>query len=210
MNGIKFDGVISGCGSLIEYRGEVLFYRTIPTDLAAVALDVFKKNKVLPILEGKDFIYFDEDDFGIAPYRPDLKAALGDRLLPLKSNFGKWEFSKFSGITAPNISDVAACVAVLEKFFDFQVHDANYFEMTAKGVNKGSAIKIVCEKLQIDVADTIAVGDSMNDLDMLKAAGTAIAMANAPSEVKAVADYVTDLAEDDGIANALRHFNLTN
>lgn len=210
LDGIEFDGVVSGCGSLIEYRGEILFYQTVPTNLAAAALDVFKKNKVLPILEGKDFIYFDEDnELPVVPFRPDLKKNLGDKLLPLKSNSGKWEFSKFSCITAPNVSNVADCVASLEKFFDFQIHNANVFEMVNKGINKGSAIKIVCEKLGIDIADTFAVGDSVNDLDMLKTAGTAIAMANAPDEVKAVADYVTDLAEDDGIANALKYFKLT-
>lgn len=209
LKGIEFDGVISGCGSLIEYRGEVLFYRTVPANLAVPALDVFKKNKVLPILEGKDFIFFDEDnDLPVVPLRPDLKKNLSDKILPLKSNFGKWEFSKFSCLTAPNISNVADCVASLEKFFDFQIHNANVFEMVTKGINKGSAIKIICEKLGIDIADTFAVGDSINDLDMLKTAGTAIAMANAPDEVKAVADYVTNLAEDDGIANALKHFNL--
>lgn len=209
LSGIEFDGVVSGCGSLIEYRGDVLFYKTVPTDLAVMALDVFKKNKVLPILEGKDFIYFDEDNaLPLVPFRPDLKRNLNDKLLPLKSNFGKWEFSKFSCLTAPNISNVTDCIASLEKYFDFQIHNSAVFEMVSKGVNKGSAIKVICEKFGIDLADTFAIGDSINDLDMLKTAGTAIAMANAPDEVKAVADYVTGLAEEDGIANALKHFKL--
>lgn len=209
LNGINFDGIISGSGSLIEYRGEIIFYRTVPTDLATFALDVFKKNKVLPILEGKDFIYFDEDDELPFPiYQTEAKNFLGEKILSVKKFFGRWEFSKFFCRTEPKISDVAGCVAELEKFFDFQIHDAHKFEMVLHGINKGSAIKTVCEKLRLEICDTFAVGDSVNDFDMLKTAGNSIAMMNAPSEVKAVVDYVTDFAEDDGIAKALRRFNL--
>lgn len=210
LDGILFDGTISGCGSLIEYRGETVFYKKIPNDLATTAVNVFKKNKVLPIAEGKDFIYFDESNLNFAAYNPELKALLGEKLLPLEKNLGNLEISKFSCLTIPNVSNVADCVKNLGNHFDFQIHDETCFEMVTKNVNKGSAIKIVCEKLGIDISDTFAVGDSVNDFEMLKNAGTAIAMANAPEKVKSIADYVTDFAENDGIAKALRYFNLTN
>lgn len=208
LKGINFDGVVSGCGSLIEHNDAVLFYRTVPVDLAVKALNVFSQNNVIPILEGKKFFYYDDTDLPFTPYQSELKATLGDKVQSIAANFGKWEFSKFICATAPTVSNVKNCVNNLEEEFNFHIHNDHFFEMTMKGVNKGSAIKIVCQKFDIDLADTFAIGDSVNDLDMLQTAGTAIAMANAPDEVKNAADFVTKLAEDDGIFLALKHFNL--
>ena len=56
--------------------------------------------------------------------------------------------------------------------------------------------------------DTIAIGDGGNDVSMLGYAGIGIAMGNATDEVKAHADYVTTSVDEDGIYNALKHFNL--
>jgi hydroxymethylpyrimidine pyrophosphatase-like HAD family hydrolase len=52
----------------------------------------------------------------------------------------------------------------------------------------------------------MAFGDGLNDLSMVKMAGTGVAMANAAPEVLAAADYVTLSNDDDGVAAALRHF----
>ncbi|MBQ9151753.1 MAG: HAD family hydrolase [Clostridia bacterium] len=70
----------------------------------------------------------------------------------------------------------------------------------AKGSDKETALTILAEYLCLDMADIIAFGDDVNDLGMLRAAGTAVAVANAIDEVKAVADYVTDSNDEDGVA----------
>ena len=54
---------------------------------------------------------------------------------------------------------------------------------------------------------SIAFGDGGNDLSILKAAGIGVAMGNANDDVKAVANYVTTSVDEDGIWNALKHFN---
>ena len=55
---------------------------------------------------------------------------------------------------------------------------------------------------------TMAFGDGGNDISMLKNATIGIAMGNAKDNVKAVADYVTSSVDEDGIINALKHFNV--
>lgn len=57
-------------------------------------------------------------------------------------------------------------------------------------------------------ARTFGFGDSGNDLGMLAAVETAVAMGNAMPEVKAVADYVTDDVAHDGTVTAMQHFGL--
>lgn len=52
----------------------------------------------------------------------------------------------------------------------------------------------------------MAVGDTENDMAIVKAAYIGVAMGNATDELKAQADYVTDTNENDGVAKAIRHF----
>lgn len=51
-------------------------------------------------------------------------------------------------------------------------------------------------------------GDGGNDINMLEHAGIGVAMGNASDRVKAAADYITSSVDDDGIINALKHFNI--
>lgn len=60
-------------------------------------------------------------------------------------------------------------------------------------------MKKICERDGLTASDVIAFGDGDNDIHMLKFAGIGIAMRNAPDNVKAEADYVTDRVEEDGI-----------
>ncbi len=78
-----------------------------------------------------------------------------------------------------------------------------YLEIMNAGVNKASAIKILCDLLHVDIADTIAFGDNFNDIEMLQTVGTGVVMGNAPAEVRAIGDMVTDANNHDGIYNAL-------
>ena len=54
----------------------------------------------------------------------------------------------------------------------------------------------------------MAFGDGGNDISMLQHAGLGVAMGNAKEEVKQKADYVTTSVDEDGIANALKHFGI--
>ena len=56
--------------------------------------------------------------------------------------------------------------------------------------------------------EVIAMGDSLNDIEMIKAAGCGVAMGNAQNEVKKAADWITDTNEEDGVAKAIRYWVL--
>ena len=81
-------------------------------------------------------------------------------------------------------------------------------EMMLKGVSKGAAIKTFMEAIGEPIENAYAFGDSTNDIEMLETAGTAIAMGNGADEAKAVADYITDSVDEDGLAHAMKHFGL--
>lgn len=78
-----------------------------------------------------------------------------------------------------------------------------YFEATAKGVDKGSALVAVAQALGVTAAEAVAFGDNGNDLPMLQAAGLGVAMANGAAAVRAAADRVTASNDEEGIAEVL-------
>ena len=75
-------------------------------------------------------------------------------------------------------------------------------------VSKGKALEALASHLRIPLTEVMAIGDGANDISILSAAGLAIAMDNAPDELKAVADYVTLDVEHNGVAAALNRFLL--
>lgn len=81
-------------------------------------------------------------------------------------------------------------------------------DIIAKGGGKVVGIRWYLEQAGIDASEVIAFGDAENDLEMLRFAGIGVAMGNASAEVKQAADYVTTDIDDDGIANALKHFGM--
>ncbi|WP_390405325.1 Cof-type HAD-IIB family hydrolase [Lacticaseibacillus jixiensis] len=74
-----------------------------------------------------------------------------------------------------------------------------YLEITAKAAKKSTGIQYVLEHLHLRREETAAFGDGHNDLPMLEAVGTPIAMANAHEDVKKVCTYITDGNDEDGV-----------
>lgn len=106
-----------------------------------------------------------------------------------------------------------ACVANDDGFIDCEFELCNTGgqnrELSPKGIDKGVGVARALAYLGREGnARTFGFGDSGNDLGMLAAVETAVAMGNAMPEVKAVADYVTDDVARDGTVTAMRHFGL--
>lgn len=83
------------------------------------------------------------------------------------------------------------------------------FEVMPKGINKAFGLNLLCQHLGLEAKNVMAMGDEANDLSMLKWAGLGIAMANATSQAKKVADDVTTLTNDQsGVAQAIHKYIL--
>ncbi len=75
-----------------------------------------------------------------------------------------------------------------------------YLELTATGVNKASTLALLADRLGVAHADVVTFGDSHNDIEMLRWAGTGVAMGNAHPDVAAVSDVQVESNADDGVA----------
>ncbi len=84
--------------------------------------------------------------------------------------------------------------------------DPFYVELLPRYVDKGVAVEKLVKHLDIQREKVICIGDSYNDLPMLRFAGMGVAMGNAQQEVKEIADYVTASNDEDGIVNVIDKF----
>jgi hypothetical protein len=83
-----------------------------------------------------------------------------------------------------------------------------FVEVTDPRAGKGNALRRLCQRLGIDLRDSVAVGDAPNDADMLAVAGYAVAVEGAPEELLRVADAVCGRPADAGVAAVLERLGL--
>ena len=112
-------------------------------------------------------------------------------------------------INASDLARVANDDGFIERNFELCNTGGQNRELSPKGIDKGVGVARALAYLGREGnARTFGFGDSGNDLGMLAAVETAVAMGNAMPEVKAVADYVTDDVAHDGTVTAMQHFGL--
>ena len=112
-------------------------------------------------------------------------------------------------LNVPSLARVANDDGFINRNFELCNTGGQNRELSPKGIDKGVGVARALAYLGREGnARTFGFGDSGNDLGMLAAVETAVAMGNAMPEVKSVADYVTDDVEHDGTVTAMQHFGL--
>lgn len=129
-------------------------------------------------------------------------------------------------VDVPNLIDLAerdstfirffgrkAVDAITQRFAGMPVHfkfetwgEFEELAITSEDATKERALAEVCRDLQIDASDVLAIGDSRNDVPMLRWAGIGVAMGNALTEVIEAAPFVTASNDEDGVARAIERF----
>jgi Cof subfamily protein (haloacid dehalogenase superfamily) len=111
---------------------------------------------------------------------------------------------------APRVLDDA--LAILEDEFgdDVDLYKSSPLsvEVMPKTIDKSSCFDILCKELGIGPESIMAIGDYYNDESMLRKAGLAVAMGNAPDDIKSICAHVTDDCDHGGLAKALERFAL--
>jgi Cof subfamily protein (haloacid dehalogenase superfamily) len=132
---------------------------------------------------------------------------------------GLWERERIikGGLASVNQEQVAKARQFYARF-DSNLHfslarspafpDVEFANVVARDVSKGRALEALTLHLGISPEEAMAVGDGTNDISLLSRAGLAVAMGNAPDEVKAVADHVTLDVDQSGLAAAVERFLL--
>lgn len=219
-----FDGVVCSAGAYVEYEGEVIWNKHIPTSALAKMIAYFEKNDIVYILMGaKRLLATKENRVSICKrFGEDL----GISWQEAAELFDIWEtegdvlqnISEYDDIETGMYIQSPILIEEVRAFLKPEIHitassyrgkkDKKSGEFTQNGITKATGIHEMIQYLHIPREDSIAVGDGPNDLDMLAFAGIGVAMGNAIDEVKSCSDMVTDCINEDGIYNAMKSLNL--
>ena len=220
LKAVKFDGVIASGGACVIVDGKVIFESFIEGDDLAFVIDYFRANGINYLLMTKDELYA-EPVFNnyIIPgmiangYNKDVvKQAYGwnTEVEDVRVVKGGEKLAYFTSPYLPDkiSKDLDGRFYVVD-FSIGKVSEGSYFgEMNNAGVTKASGIDEYLSYVGASIEDTIAFGDSANDLEMLEHANIAVTMGNGTDAAKKAADFVTTDVDKDGIYNAFVRLGL--
>lgn len=216
-----FDGVICASGGYVKIGDEVIYNKIMPDHLVENMMYFMDKLDMPYVLEGTEKTY-------THPNILDRFIAQKEKYIELRDKY-KYENAAYYFHTprttlledylenktpiskATIYGETKEDLIELKKYIDNDFDLINYGtagELIAKDVNKFTGIQLVIKNLGGNIRDTYAFGDSLNDYEMVRGCQVGVAMGNASDVLKGVADYITTTTEDDGIFNALKHFEL--
>ncbi len=200
---VGFDGIIAGAGAQIIVDGEEIFHHYIPEELLIRTVKGFYRHNFSGVLEGTDNIYFVPGEVELVGKWPRLR---GIEEVSAALHIEKFTIHTFDHAHIDRVAEEMP--ELLEDYELYKNNSGSFGEFVCKGVNKAFGIQKVAEHYAADMKDTIAFGDSMNDASALGAAGTGVAMGNAPEELKRQVDLVTGTLAEDGAARAMERLGL--
>lgn len=193
----NFDGVISGAGARIIVDDKEIFSQMIPVPLVKQFCRYSIEKGIFGILEGVEKMFYTGEYYG--EYQPE-----------------EADWVRFD---ADNLDEIVTEDALIEKFtvlgqvpkdvtdrLDgdcFLLQHSSYAEIIVGGCSKSRAMHLAMDFLKIPYGQSVAMGDSMNDFDMIEKAGIGVAMGNAVPEIKNIADMITEDVNSAGVAAAL-------
>ena len=194
-------------GSVItDSEGNIVYNEVIKEKDVFYLMDIAKSYDVyLHVYNGNQYIVSEEDIYF-------KNYAQKENITDVVIGFDSIDNYNFSKMLFIGENDV---LSNLETYIrdNLDVHTSfshpNFLEVLASGINKGSALKWLCDKKGIDRKNVIAFGDNYNDIEMIEFAGVGVAMENGEDILKQRADYIALTNEDDGLGKFLKGlFNL--
>lgn len=196
-------------GALVkDNAGRVYLDRPLPLPAARAALGLAREHGIHVNLFLDDELYVDRDDEWTQRYQ--RASGVCPRLVPDLSEVLTREPNKVLFMGEPE--EIASVRPTLAATLGAGAHITSskpgYLEIIHPAVSKKSGLEYLLATLGISAEEVIAVGDNYNDLEMIGLAGLGVAVANAPAEVRAQADYVTAANNEDGVAQVIEKFLL--
>jgi Cof subfamily protein (haloacid dehalogenase superfamily) len=210
--------VISCNGGLIRNieTGEIVYSKSMDKTAVKDIVNYCIENNIEFLVYTADLVYSNKNNPRAIKYENLNKILDKDLQLPIKyiddvtiEDMGQVNVLKILLICNNNKQ-----VELLQnKFLEFDnltvVSSADgLLDIMASNTSKGNALKILAEKLKVNLDNVIAFGDNYNDIEMLQCVGMPIAMENSVDKLKEVAKYITKSNDESGIAYAINNIIL--
>ncbi|MFV0254669.1 MAG: HAD family hydrolase [Erysipelotrichaceae bacterium] len=215
---LEVDGFIFSAGAHVMVNNQDLYEKTADLEMVHKLLKVLDKNDIRYQLDGKNYSYTPSKLFKVV-------AAIRDVVRTAYQGFSwsnkpinkyikhyhnepihKVLFYLFSKKDLDRL--VKKLPAGLNLVYNYDSKKNIFVEIMFDNCTKATGVDVILNHFGADLKDTIAIGDSMNDLEMVEHCQIGVAMGNAVSKLKEVADYVSDTYKNDGVAKALEKFDI--
>lgn len=221
---IGLDGMIGGNGSYIEDNGNIVMHKVLTLEECKRIVDWLHSKGLEFYLESNAGLFASEK-FEIVGERAiqeysKRKGKVGAEEMTVRKAFPEMIFGK--KLYRDDLNKISFVLNsyndYLEAkriFSDLEVNTwggkgeiALFGDVGVKNIDKAVAVKKLVEYLGADMKDTIAFGDAKIDIPMLECCEIGVAMGNGGTEIKEIADYITDDVEKDGLWKAFKKFEL--
>lgn len=188
---LPWDAVIAGC-AFVKVGEQILLSQSLSKAALLHAIDIWEKHHFTCLLEGQKTTY-----------------VIGEKChwLDITENAAAYINEHYEEMNVTNICIEDDTTGLGDDVFDqaYVTYHGSYTEVNIQGYYKDTGMRILSDYFGIPMTQTIAFGDSVNDIRMLDAAETAVLMPSAPKEMDSLADY---RAKDpiSGVAEAIHHF----
>lgn len=217
-----FDGVVASSGGYIVCQEEVIYNCPMTEEQKQKAMTVLEENGIFRTIECMDGSYTDEgfkeflrehategSNSELLRWREQIEQALN--ILPMREYQGQPVYKIV--IMSPSWEQIIQPKEVLKSDFTFCIqeeykHGFINGEIINKKFHKGKAVELVCDYLKIPLSDSVAIGDSMNDKEMLETAGLSLCMRNGSEELKRLVDDICPSVQEGGIRYAFLKYHL--
>ena len=200
---LNIKSFIASNGRIVVYNNEVILKQPIAKDVVQNLVDIAMENKIDLAFESfSDYVLNSNftnlatkfsDIFHIEHPMVQKNYHLDNDIYQMILFYTKSDYKKFETIF-PSLS--------------FHYSNEYGIDINEKGGMKELGIKAIVEFLNINIEDTIAVGDGFNDISMVKYAYLGVAMGNADERVKEAANMVTDSVDNDGIYKLFKQLKM--
>lgn len=211
LKAVNFDGMVMSSGANIYFGGKQIYRKYFSREQLLYLDGKFKEAGACSCRQLENCLVSSEDDYahmcsmlqsaGVS--RESAESLLGDVV--------SGDMCALDNVEKAIYYDSKLDILDMRKLlgpeynidpFSFKDMPSSCGEVNIAGINKAHGMKMVVDLLGGSMEDTIAVGDSGNDITMIRAAGVGVAMGNATDEIKAAADMITDDIDKDGVYNA--------
>lgn len=222
---IGLDGMIGGNGSYVKNQDTVVMHQLITLEQCKHIIDWLNKKGLEFYLESNNGL------FASANFNEGAKEAVAlyqtrkgrdATLTPAQVFHGMIFDNKPEDLIRDDLNKVSYVLNSYQDYLDSIIEfpdlkpgtwggageTALFGDLGVKGIDKGHSIDVLLEYLGASIKDTYAFGDAKVDIPMLEKCNIGVAVASGGDEIKAMADYVTDDVDEDGIYNAFKHFGL--
>lgn len=206
---MAFSGFVCGCGMEVMLNDRWLMRKHPDEEVCRLARDAVRECGMYVLYETQDGAILTDGQLSSLPIlvqEAERMQKKGAAVREIDSQPKPW-FMKFVAFNGPN-SQREAFLRRMEPYFTCIERGSTMVELILKGCSKAGGMERILQELGAAREDTLAIGDSTNDLPMFQFAGHTACMGGGMAELKAQSEFITDTVLNDGIEKALQHYGL--